>query len=149
MNRVCEFCMQEKIGCFFCLEDRALLCKNCDVSTHSTNSHVSSHRRFIISGIKVALQSATNNYRTGCNNRTYPLSMPSSNSSSINFQTDREKRLETTTEFASTSSDMVAMFSGETHLAAGAEWTLDEIFGRDDFDYNEFSDKGQSRISSQ
>ncbi|KAL6315368.1 hypothetical protein AAG906_000477 [Vitis piasezkii] len=144
----CDIC-QEKSGYFFCLEDRALLCKNCDVSTHSTNSYVSSHRRFVISGIKVALQSVTNNYRTGCNSRTYHLDMPNSNSSSVNFPMDREKKPEMTTEVASTSSDMVAMFSGEIHLATGPEWTLDEILGSNDFDYYEFSDMGQSRISSQ
>lgn len=141
-------CMQVKSGYFFCLEDRALLCKNCDVSTHSTNSYVSSHHRFIISGIKVALQSVTNN-RTGCNNRIHPLSIPSSNSSSINFPLVSEKQPEMTTEVASTSADMLTMFSGETRLATGPEWTLDELLGSNDFDYYGFSDMGQSRISRQ
>lgn len=77
--------------------------------------------------------------------------MPNSNCCSVNFPLNRDKlqqQLEMTTEVASTSSDKVGMFSGETHFATGPEWTLDEILGDNDFDYCKFSDVGQSRISS-
>jgi len=47
-------CMQEKSGFFFCVEDRALLCRDCDLSIHSVNSLSSRHKRFLIPGIRVA-----------------------------------------------------------------------------------------------
>ncbi|MCL7044674.1 hypothetical protein MKW94_004747 [Papaver nudicaule] len=46
----CDIC-QEKAGYFFCLEDRALLCRNCDVSIHSSTQ--SSHQRFLLTGVKL------------------------------------------------------------------------------------------------
>ena len=47
------WCWQEKTGYFFCLEDRALLCRPCDVAVHAAGTHVSSHRRFLITGVRV------------------------------------------------------------------------------------------------
>ncbi|KAJ8510170.1 hypothetical protein OPV22_000604 [Ensete ventricosum] len=51
----CDIC-QEKAGYFFCLEDRALLCRQCDVVIHTASPYVSSHQRFLITGLQVALQ---------------------------------------------------------------------------------------------
>ncbi|EFJ16738.1 hypothetical protein SELMODRAFT_271535 [Selaginella moellendorffii] len=51
---ICDIC-QEKTGWFFCVEDRALLCRACDVSIHSSNAHASSHNRFLVTGVRVAL----------------------------------------------------------------------------------------------
>ncbi|XP_075506460.1 B-box zinc finger protein 22 [Primulina tabacum] len=51
----CDIC-QETEGYFFCLEDRALLCRKCDVTIHTVNSLVSAHQRFLLTGIKVGLE---------------------------------------------------------------------------------------------
>eukprot|EP00271_Cylindrocystis_brebissonii_P007573 TRINITY_DN21136_c0_g1_i1.p1 TRINITY_DN21136_c0_g1~~TRINITY_DN21136_c0_g1_i1.p1 ORF type:complete len:351 (-),score=74.80 TRINITY_DN21136_c0_g1_i1:342-1394(-) len=51
----CDIC-QEKSAFFFCLEDRALLCRDCDVSIHLPNSLSASHRRFLLTGTRVALE---------------------------------------------------------------------------------------------
>ncbi|XP_023899151.1 B-box zinc finger protein 22 [Quercus suber] len=51
----CDIC-QETVGYFFCLEDRALLCRKCDVAIHTANSYVSSHQRFLLTGVKVGLE---------------------------------------------------------------------------------------------
>ncbi|KAL4589007.1 hypothetical protein LXL04_001908 [Taraxacum kok-saghyz] len=48
----CDIC-QESDGYFFCLEDRALLCRKCDVAIHTVNSAVSSHQRFLLTGVKM------------------------------------------------------------------------------------------------
>ncbi|KAM0029156.1 putative transcription factor interactor and regulator Znf-B family [Helianthus debilis subsp. tardiflorus] len=53
----CDIC-QEAAGYFFCLEDRALLCRKCDVAIHTANSLVSSHQRFLLTGVKVGLEAA-------------------------------------------------------------------------------------------
>eukprot|EP00850_Spirogloea_muscicola_P008748 SM000047S16887 [mRNA] locus=s47:516691:518433:- [translate_table: standard] len=51
----CDIC-QEKSAYFFCLEDRALLCRDCDLSIHVANSLSASHRRYLLTGVRVALE---------------------------------------------------------------------------------------------
>ncbi|KAF8732907.1 hypothetical protein HU200_015257 [Digitaria exilis] len=53
----CDIC-QEASGYFFCLEDRALLCRDCDVAIHTANSFVSAHQRFLLTGVQVGLDPA-------------------------------------------------------------------------------------------
>ncbi|KAG6479650.1 B-box zinc finger protein 22-like [Zingiber officinale] len=53
----CDIC-QEASGYFFCLEDRALLCRKCDVAIHRTNPYVSAHQRFLLTGVRVGLDPA-------------------------------------------------------------------------------------------
>ncbi|KAL6624675.1 hypothetical protein ACP70R_031996 [Stipagrostis hirtigluma subsp. patula] len=48
----CDIC-QECDAYFFCLEDRALLCRSCDVAVHTANDMVSTHRRFLLTGVQV------------------------------------------------------------------------------------------------
>ncbi|CAN6335805.1 unnamed protein product [Urochloa humidicola] len=48
----CDIC-QEKTGYLFCVEDRALLCRPCDAAVHAAGAHVASHRRFLITGVRV------------------------------------------------------------------------------------------------
>ncbi|XP_066313553.1 B-box zinc finger protein 22-like [Miscanthus floridulus] len=51
----CDIC-QEAHAYFFCVEDRALLCRACDVAVHTANAFVSTHRRFLLTGVQVGLQ---------------------------------------------------------------------------------------------
>lgn len=53
----CDIC-QDTVGYFFCLEDRALLCRKCDVAIHTANNFVSAHQRFLLTGVKVGLEPA-------------------------------------------------------------------------------------------
>ncbi|XWS16843.1 hypothetical protein CRYUN_Cryun33cG0015100 [Craigia yunnanensis] len=52
---ICDIC-QETSGFFFCLQDRALLCPKCDVAIHTAHSYVSGHQRFLLTGVKVGLE---------------------------------------------------------------------------------------------
>ncbi|TYH46717.1 hypothetical protein ES332_D11G358000v1 [Gossypium tomentosum] len=54
----CDIC-QETSGFFFCLQDRALLCRKCDIAIHTANPYVSSHQRFVLTGVKVGLDTTT------------------------------------------------------------------------------------------
>lgn len=54
----CLSLLQEASGYFFCLEDRALLCRDCDVAIHTVNSFVSAHQRFLLTGVQVGLDPA-------------------------------------------------------------------------------------------
>ncbi|XP_073018104.1 B-box zinc finger protein 22-like isoform X1 [Primulina eburnea] len=51
----CDIC-QEIVGYFFCLQDRALLCRKCDAAIHGTNTLLSLHQRFLLTGVKVGLE---------------------------------------------------------------------------------------------
>nr|CAB3471827.1 unnamed protein product [Digitaria exilis] len=51
----CDIC-QESHAYFFCVEDRALLCRSCDVAVHTANAFVSGHRRFLLTGVHVGAQ---------------------------------------------------------------------------------------------
>lgn len=45
----CDIC-QEKRAFFFCRQDRALLCRDCDFSIHSANDLTAKHSRFLVLG---------------------------------------------------------------------------------------------------
>ena len=58
--------VQECDAYFFCLEDRALLCRSCDVAMHTANALVSAHRRFLLlPGIAGAVASPAGEERPG------------------------------------------------------------------------------------
>ncbi|XP_071689523.1 B-box zinc finger protein 24-like [Rutidosis leptorrhynchoides] len=54
----CDIC-QEKTAFIFCVEDRALFCRDCDEPIHSAGSLAANHQRFLATGIRVALSSST------------------------------------------------------------------------------------------
>ncbi|GAV85673.1 zf-B_box domain-containing protein [Cephalotus follicularis] len=53
----CDIC-QEKAAFIFCVEDRALFCRDCDESIHLAGSLSANHQRFLATGIRVALSSS-------------------------------------------------------------------------------------------
>uniref|UniRef100_A0A5B6Z647 Putative B-box zinc finger protein 25 n=1 Tax=Davidia involucrata TaxID=16924 RepID=A0A5B6Z647_DAVIN len=52
----CDIC-REKAAFIFCVEDRALFCRDCDEPIHSASSLSANHQRFLATGIRVALSS--------------------------------------------------------------------------------------------
>ncbi|KAM0940120.1 putative transcription factor interactor and regulator Znf-B family [Dioscorea sansibarensis] len=56
----CDIC-QEKPAFIFCVEDRALFCRECDEPIHVAGSLSGNHQRFLATGIRVALSSGCNN----------------------------------------------------------------------------------------
>ncbi|XP_072950573.1 B-box zinc finger protein 23-like [Typha angustifolia] len=82
-NPICDIC-QEKPGYFFCLEDRALLCRHCDVSVHTASPYASTHQRFLITGVQVALQHCLNNNSNNSSSSNGNTSSSNGNSSSSN-----------------------------------------------------------------
>ncbi|XP_073124872.1 B-box zinc finger protein 21-like isoform X2 [Henckelia pumila] len=57
---LCDIC-QDKRALFFCQEDRALLCKECDSSIHRANEHTKKHNRFLLTGVKLSAAAASFN----------------------------------------------------------------------------------------
>lgn len=50
----------------FCREDRAILCRECDISIHKCNEYTKNHNRYLLTGVKLSDSSST-----------YPSSSPS------------------------------------------------------------------------
>ncbi|KAL1554327.1 B-box zinc finger protein 20-like [Salvia divinorum] len=49
----CDIC-QERQALLFCQEDRALLCRDCDVPIHKANELTKKHNRFLLTGVKLS-----------------------------------------------------------------------------------------------
>ncbi|RYR49706.1 hypothetical protein Ahy_A07g036242 [Arachis hypogaea] len=49
----CDIC-QERRAYLFCKEDRAILCRECDVPIHKANEHTQNHSRFLLTGVKLS-----------------------------------------------------------------------------------------------
>ncbi|KAL6995761.1 hypothetical protein U1Q18_005897 [Sarracenia purpurea var. burkii] len=54
---LCDIC-KERRAFLFCQQDRAILCRDCDVPIHKTNVHTQKHSRFLLTGVKLSATSA-------------------------------------------------------------------------------------------
>ncbi|KAJ4702044.1 Zinc finger, B-box [Melia azedarach] len=64
---LCDVC-QEKRAFLFCQQDRAILCRDCDVPIHTANEHTQKHNRFLLTGVKLSATSTlyTSSANNGC-----------------------------------------------------------------------------------
>ncbi|KAK4779057.1 hypothetical protein SAY86_006585 [Trapa natans] len=53
---LCDVC-QDKRAFLFCHQDRATLCRDCDVSIHKANEDTQKHIRFLLTGVKLSAAS--------------------------------------------------------------------------------------------
>ena len=53
-----EYVGQEKRGLLFCKEDRAILCRDCDVSVHTASELTMRHTRFLLTGVRLSAEPA-------------------------------------------------------------------------------------------
>ncbi|KAF5745425.1 B-box zinc finger protein 20-like [Tripterygium wilfordii] len=60
---LCDIC-QERRAYLFCQEDRAILCRECDLPIHKANEHTQKHNRFLITGVKLSASSSSSSYIT-------------------------------------------------------------------------------------
>ncbi|XP_073307514.1 B-box zinc finger protein 21-like [Primulina huaijiensis] len=82
---LCDIC-QEKRALFFCQEDRALLCKECDSLIHSANEHTKKHSRFLLTGVKLSAAAASFNVQASSSESGSETKMKNSITSKTNFQ---------------------------------------------------------------
>ncbi|XP_039045909.1 B-box zinc finger protein 21-like isoform X2 [Hibiscus syriacus] len=61
---LCDIC--QKRAFLFCQQDRAILCRDCDVPIHSANEHTQKHNRFLLTGIKLSSTSTIYTSSNGC-----------------------------------------------------------------------------------
>ncbi|KAK9132310.1 hypothetical protein Scep_011838 [Stephania cephalantha] len=149
----CDIC-QETVGYFFCLEDRALLCRKCDVAIHTVNSYVSGHQRFLLTGVKVGLEAtepvetSPNDNPIGNGKTVEKVSHPLQKSvHSISMNGGRN-------EVSSHQDGRIGgvpatkiSFSGGTTTGNIPEWPLDDFLGLPDFNQHYgFPDHGSSKV---
>ncbi|KAK8706339.1 hypothetical protein V6N13_049908 [Hibiscus sabdariffa] len=153
----CDIC-QEASGFFFCLQDRALLCRKCDVAIHTANPYVSGHQRFLLTGVKVGLETTTD---------------PGASSSDVKSPSS-EKTSETRTNSTSRRGAPMAFTGGynanevlpsnigdgnneltKVTYAGGSTtggiqtWHMDDLFGLTDFNQSYgYMDDGSSKADS-
>ncbi|KAK4390749.1 B-box zinc finger protein 21 [Sesamum angolense] len=54
---LCDIC-QERSAFLFCQQDRAILCRECDIPIHNANEHTQKHTRFLLTGLRLSATSA-------------------------------------------------------------------------------------------
>ncbi|KAL2472726.1 B-box zinc finger protein 22 [Forsythia ovata] len=151
----CDIC-QETFGYFFCLEDRALLCRKCDVSIHTANSLVSAHQRFLLTGVKVGLKPmehgpSTSTEKSHSNEKILepePHSL-ARRSTQLSSTGQHSKVLPAQVSAGGDFASSRMTFEGGTTPGNMSMWQLDEFLGLSDFNqsYN-FMDGGSSKADS-
>ncbi|XP_009771048.1 B-box zinc finger protein 22-like [Nicotiana sylvestris] len=151
----CDIC-QETVGYFFCLEDRALLCRKCDISIHTANAYVSAHQRFLLTGVKVGLepinpaasassgkshsvQKVEEQESPPISKRTAPVSSNAVCNDVLPVQTSGVE------DFAPSSLPLV----GGSTAGIIPQWQFDEFLGMGDFNQNYgYMDYGSSKADN-
>ncbi|KAF8103137.1 hypothetical protein N665_0188s0091 [Sinapis alba] len=143
----CDIC-QEATGFFFCLQDRALLCRKCDVAIHTVNPHVSAHQRFLLTGIRVGLESSTDTGPSTPSNddktkEMKPCTLPTSEPQMMDFDHPE-------TKVSDHISTKLPIASGGSATGSIPQWQIDEIFGLTDFDqsYEYMENNGSSKADT-
>lgn len=152
----CDIC-QETAGYFFCLEDRALLCRKCDLAVHTVNPLVSAHQRFLLTGVKVGLEAADHgsSSSTGKSNSSekFPKqekshsgparNVPVSTTSQVN------KPMPAQAAEAGDFEPPKLPFSGGSSAESMQQWQFDDFLALTDFNssYN-YLDNGSSKANS-
>ncbi|KAI3466023.1 hypothetical protein Pfo_022686 [Paulownia fortunei] len=151
----CDIC-QETVGYFFCLEDRALLCRNCDVAIHTANSLVSVHQRFLLTGVQVGLE-ATEAHPSSCSGKTHttekvselePRSLPK-RATPVSSTSQYSKSLPVHASVCSDFSSSKLPFAGGSSTGSISLWQVDEFIGLGDLTQNyNVMDNGSSKADS-
>eukprot|EP00252_Welwitschia_mirabilis_P020938 TRINITY_DN5241_c0_g1_i2.p1 TRINITY_DN5241_c0_g1~~TRINITY_DN5241_c0_g1_i2.p1 ORF type:complete len:213 (-),score=46.35 TRINITY_DN5241_c0_g1_i2:355-993(-) len=108
---------QEKRGYFFCLQDRALLCRQCDYSVHSINALVAAHQRYLMTGVRVGLEPSHD-----------VLPAPSASQSQKSSSSAEDLQMQ------KISVNKKVYANAENVLESLPEWRMDDFLNISDFD---------------
>ncbi|KAG4931756.1 hypothetical protein JHK82_048865 [Glycine max] len=121
---LCDIC-QERRAFTFCQQDRAILCKECDVSIHSANEHTLKHDRFLLTGVKLSASAMLRSSET--------TSDSNSNPSLLNFShqtTLLPPSSTTTTTTSNNNNNKVAVEgTGSTSASSISEYLIETLPG--------------------
>ncbi|KAG5030424.1 hypothetical protein JHK85_014406 [Glycine max] len=128
---LCDIC-QERRAYLFCQEDRALLCRECDVPIHRANEHTQKHNRFLLTGVKLSgtcLDPASSSTNYTNNNRV----TGSEGRNDARSRMNRPRSSVSNEENASNSSckveDNVASDTGSISTSSISEYLIETIPG--------------------
>uniref|UniRef100_A0A2N9FRU0 B box-type domain-containing protein n=1 Tax=Fagus sylvatica TaxID=28930 RepID=A0A2N9FRU0_FAGSY len=149
----CDIC-QETVGYFFCLEDRALLCRNCDVAIHTANIYVSAHQRFLLTGVKVGLEptepvasSSSMKSYSGEENLETKSHTASRRDSSLPLAVQRKKVLPGHVGGIGDFAAPEVPYAGGSVAGSIMQWPIDEYLGIPEFNQSYgYMDNGSSKI---
>ncbi|XP_015570812.1 B-box zinc finger protein 20 isoform X2 [Ricinus communis] len=82
---LCDIC-QERRAFLFCQEDRAILCRECDIPIHKANEHTKKHNRFLLTGIKLSNSSSLYPTSSSSNSSCDSKKITTSNKKSLQQQ---------------------------------------------------------------
>ncbi|KAK7313649.1 hypothetical protein VNO77_38839 [Canavalia gladiata] len=148
----CDIC-QETVGYFFCLEDRALLCRNCDVAIHTANACVSGHQRFLLTGVRVGLEATEPGASSSSLKSQSGEKMSDAKSSSISRNVSSMPQpsnlnelspLQTVREFPPTR----VSYDGGYTAGSVSQWPIEEFLGLNEFSRNYNYMDGSSKADS-
>mmetsp|Transcript_26492 Transcript_26492/g.74489 ORF Transcript_26492/g.74489 Transcript_26492/m.74489 type:complete len:171 (-) Transcript_26492:248-760(-) len=54
-SHMCDICQDAPAYCV-CVDERAVLCRDCDLSIHKSNKFTEAHNRFLFPGLKIGLE---------------------------------------------------------------------------------------------
>lgn len=145
------------VGYFFCLEDRALLCRKCDVAIHTANSFVAGHQRFLLTGVKVGLE-PTEPGGSSCSGKS--LSGEKRSETKSRPVSKRENLMPLAGEHNNVLpvhdggvQDFVGpnvAFSGGSLDGGIPQWHMDDFIGLTEFNQNyEYMGNGSSKVCSE
>lgn len=146
--------LQETVGYFFCLEDRALLCRKCDVAIHTANSHVSAHQRFLLTGVKVGLEptkpgpsSSSGKSQSGEKISEQGFLSVSKRNAPVASDIQYNKVLPTQITGVGNFAPTKAPFAGGSAAGSIPQWQLDEFLGLNEFSQNYgYMDNNSSKV---
>ncbi|PIM99060.1 hypothetical protein CDL12_28449 [Handroanthus impetiginosus] len=153
----CDIC-QETAGYFFCLEDRALLCRKCDVAVHTANPLVSAHQRFLLTGVKVGLEATEpgsssspakiQSHSSEKISGPDPPSLPKK-TSPVSPTVQYSKNVPVQGIVAGDFSSSKLAFTGGSATGSISQWHLDDFLGLGDYNQNyNFMDNTSSKEDS-
>ncbi|XP_028765697.1 B-box zinc finger protein 20-like [Neltuma alba] len=80
---LCDIC-QERRAYLFCQEDRAILCRECDVPLHRASEHTRKHNRFLLTGVKLSASISSSDSQSNMKRHRSSVSSQNASSSMVN-----------------------------------------------------------------
>ncbi|KAJ1380635.1 B-box-type zinc finger [Sesbania bispinosa] len=149
----CDIC-QDTVGYFFCLEDRALLCRNCDVAIHTANAFVSSHQRFLLTGVRAGLEATEPGASSSSEKSHSEEKMSDVKSSSISRNVSSVPQPPTFNEVLPIQVVMgefpptKVSYGGGSTAGSISQWPIEEFLGINEFSQNYNYMDGSSKADS-
>ncbi|KAJ7948803.1 Zinc finger, B-box [Quillaja saponaria] len=149
----CDIC-QETVGYFFCLEDRALLCRKCDVAIHTANTYVSAHQRFLLAGVRVGLEhidpgASSSSVKTNSGDKILETKNSSFSRRFFSGSLSPEYNEPINVSVVGESAQTRVSYAGGSAAGTIPQWPIDEFFGLNDLSQNyNCMDDGPSKADS-